>query len=521
MLELPLRACVSTKDGLLAIQIDNSLDQIELQMPRLHKGQRAVIEQMKRINFCFAGRRWGKTAIASVIVVTKAMNRGRCIFGAPVHEQAAYSWEELKKMCLSGVAFREAIPRRATFLGGGRAVYRSFDRPEQSRGGGYDLAVLEEMCDLQLKIWTEIIRPALMDRQGEMFAIGTPRGFNWAWSEGIKAEGRSNSMMWQIPTRGGVVIDEEHFKADDHVSESWSTVEHEGNTYGIPQGQQDGKLDTDKAMFVVKDNGTVLARKPHPLESTLIPWSEIIATFLDQPEAEFRQETLAEFIEWSNSCRFDQYVLNNMIKASENIEPREVQDWLEWSGPLIGREYVVGVDTAEGVDEGDFSCAMVGDVGSLQHVATLHEQVEIDVFARHLAELGKHYNNALLVIERNNHGHALIKSMTELGYPHIYQHMRWEGRDADKKQGFLSNVGTKPVIEAMLAERIRQRAMNTWDVQFLRECLSYVLKPTMKYAAVDGQHDDRVIAGMLMIYGTTVIPDSSFVQAQQPQVVKW
>ncbi len=52
------------------------------------------------------------------------------------------------------------------------------DNPDALRGLYLDGVVLDEYADMKPKIWGEVIRPLLADRQGWATFIGTPKGHN-------------------------------------------------------------------------------------------------------------------------------------------------------------------------------------------------------------------------------------------------------------------------------------------------------------------------------------------------------
>src|SRR5262249_23289257 len=52
------------------------------------------------------------------------------------------------------------------------------DNADALRGSYFDGIVIDEVADLKPDVWGAIIRPALADRRGWAFFIGTPRGLN-------------------------------------------------------------------------------------------------------------------------------------------------------------------------------------------------------------------------------------------------------------------------------------------------------------------------------------------------------
>lgn len=66
---------------------------------------------------------------------------------------------------------------RVDFYGARISLYGA-DNPDSLRGIYLDGVVLDEVGDMNPKIWNEIIRPALSDRRGWALFIGTPKGAN-------------------------------------------------------------------------------------------------------------------------------------------------------------------------------------------------------------------------------------------------------------------------------------------------------------------------------------------------------
>lgn len=95
----------------------------------------------------------------------------------------------------------------------------------------------------------------------------------------------------------------------------------------------------------------------------------------------------------------------NFSTAKQEIEP-----------PHPGDGYVVGVDVGGGVG-GDYSALAVVSVSTLQPVYTeRNNDMTPSQWAHRVIEVASRYNNALILSESNNHGHALILEMDSCGY---------------------------------------------------------------------------------------------------------
>lgn len=79
-----------------------------------------------------------------------------------------------------------------------------------------------------------------------------------------------------------------------------------------------------------------------------------------------------------------------------------------FSPPYRGRQYVIGCDTAEGNPTSDDSAISVLDRETGDEVALLVGKFQTSITAAYCADLSRYYNNAPILVERNNHGHAVI-----------------------------------------------------------------------------------------------------------------
>lgn len=87
-----------------------------------------------------------------------------------------------------------------------------------------------------------------------------------------------------------------------------------------------------------------------------------------------------------------------------------------WRLPQKELAYVMGADPAEGLPSSDDSSLTVVEKLSGEEVARLDGQYEPKaVFPGHIAALSAFYNRAPVMVERNNHGHAVIGSLQQQG----------------------------------------------------------------------------------------------------------
>ena len=138
----------------------------------------------KRFGCEVVHRRGGKTVKAVIKLVDAALRftgeRGRFGYIAPQLKQAkGVAWDYLKGFALKvpGTECNES-ELWVQFPNGARIRLFGADNPDALRGLYFDGVVLDEVAQMKLEVWGEIIQPALADRKGWALFIGTPKGVN-------------------------------------------------------------------------------------------------------------------------------------------------------------------------------------------------------------------------------------------------------------------------------------------------------------------------------------------------------
>ncbi len=131
-----------------------------------------------------AHRRAGKTVACVADLIDAALRckhtDPRFAYVAPFYVQAKdVAWGYLKRFTapIDGVKFNEA-ELRVDLPNGARIRLYGADNYDRMRGLYLDGVVLDEYADMPPAAWTEVIRPALADREGWAVFIGTPKGRN-------------------------------------------------------------------------------------------------------------------------------------------------------------------------------------------------------------------------------------------------------------------------------------------------------------------------------------------------------
>jgi len=211
--------------------------------------------------------------------------------------------------------------------------------------------------------------------------------------------------------------------------------------------------------------------------------------------ANFRGLAMQEYAEDEQSCFlasgdsvFELAAIEERLLSSP--QPRQVRRNGElevWLPPLPGKQYIVAVDPAGGGSEGDYSAAQVLDVATGMQCAEFAGHVGGLELAQLVTALAGEYNDAWLVVERNNHGSAVLAmAETVCGWRRIYAQAG--------QAGWLTTSVSRPAVLGRLGAALVERPDCFMSRRLLGECRTFVRLPNGGSGARAGTHDDRVMA---------------------------
>lgn len=195
----------------------------------------------------------------------------------------------------------------------------------------------------------------------------------------------------------------------------------------------------------------------------------------------------------------------------------ETDDMTVWAKPQYNHIYCAGADVA-GDEEGDFSVLKVIDVTAKKEVLRWRGRIAPQKFYRICDRIGREYHNALLGIERNNHGHAIIMGLEELRYPNLFAETEARSKtrlitDTTKaagrqkvKYGWNTDTNSRPLMLDQLRSAIEGESDDdvshfqpAWDIRdevLCSELLTFT-EIDDKYQAAPGKHDDSIFASAI------------------------
>lgn len=181
-----------------------------------------------------------------------------------------------------------------------------------------------------------------------------------------------------------------------------------------------------------------------------------------------------------------------------------------WELPQDGKAYIISADVSEGLDDNGshtFDSADVWDAESGVQVAHLHGMWDTRDYGLLLAQIGFWFNTALLGVERNNHGHAVINTLLfEAHYPEafddrsgLYLHQEFDEYKKIKTRlrGWPTNRATRVFALDTLATMLGDNEIRPRAPETISEMMKFVKKPGGKSGGQGKSRDDRVMSAAI------------------------
>lgn len=301
------------------------------------------------------------------------------------------------------------------------------------------------------------------------------------------------SLRAAVPPQGQVAMESTPQGAGGPFYEEWQHADETGYVrhflpwwlekgYRVP-GVGAGELSEDERELMEK----------HGLDDEQIVFRRGLRAEHRQMMAQEYAESAEECFLASGDCVFDVEKIEERLRDIEE-QSREVFHSVAdknvcatFLPPIPKKEYIMGVDPAGGGVHGDYACAQVIERASGMQCAELHGHFGPYELAVKVAELAKKYNDALVVVERNNHGGEMLTHLEQAGCKNIY--------GARKAQsGWLTTVANRPPAIANLSELLKAAPEMFNSPRLLRECRTFVRREDGSPRAAAGTHDDCVMA---------------------------
>lgn len=429
---------------------------------KLFSKQRQMVLNMKnnRFNIVMASRQFGKTSAVAGFMCWLAIfneNHNICIL-ADQETHAIRIIDDIKLMFAHLPLFLKPVDENGNFLEdnkksivltNGARIFGAATTPKSIRGESISFLFLDEFSMIDDNMAEAFMNNALptisSGKTSQITITSTPKGMNHFWSLWQKAEKGKNSY---VPLR----ID------------WWD------------------RPDRDEK------------------------WKKEMIKMMNGDEIRFSQEFENKFLGGSYTL-VDHRILESLC-AEEPIDIR-LNDFLKiYKMPDRAGLYVMGVDVARVVNK-DYHAVQIlrVDVMPFQQVAVFHtKSLSYRNYDDYLARIGELYNNAYILIERNDIGQTIADS---LWFNYNYTNVIWDPFANKSEPGILTTSKTKLMYIQLIKDYLDQRLVEIYDEATIQELSHFVLQSnSAKYSKYgpdsDIYHDDLVMSmGLALFYVLT------------------
>lgn len=214
----------------------------------------------------------------------------------------------------------------------------------------------------------------------------------------------------------------------------------------------------------------------------------------------------------TSDCYFsndEQYIYFKVKKINELDYEGLVHNFTTSTGTFLCRNITTHncADVARG-DGGDFSACHVIDITDTPvQVAEYKGTYGTKDYGNFLVALSTEYNNALLIVERENVGWATLQQIIEREYPNTFYSStdlkyvdvqrqlinRWDAEEKKLTPGFSTNMKTRPLVINNIDMYMREKAIEIFSKRTLAEFETFIWK-NGKAQAMESYNDDLIMA---------------------------
>lgn len=227
-----------------------------------------------------------------------------------------------------------------------------------------------------------------------------------------------------------------------------------------------------------------------------IAWRRAKIEELDAGEAEFS----VEYPENDEDC-FEN-------TGNPVISPKVCKVTCEPSEPIEGREYLIGCDTSRGYSHGDPMAIEILDLLTGRQCYSEELRLKPDNLAYRLQELSDKYNWAIIAVERNNTGVAVLQELLKLVeieriFKEIPRRLMRQVEDHKKSYeealeesdyGIETTSANRGLMATYLERDIRNGEIGLSSKEWCEQAKTVVWFDNGSWGAMTGYHDDRFIA---------------------------
>ena len=190
----------------------------------------------------------------------------------------------------------------------------------------------------------------------------------------------------------------------------------------------------------------------------------------------------------------------------EPMEKRYSDDFWVWKNPEASKKYLISADVARG-DGVDYSAFHVLDLETMEQVAEYRSKEDTTRYSTILMSVATEYNDALLVVENNNVGWAVLQTLIDREYKNLFWMKKdlkyvdsktqytnkYRGENRMMVPGFTTSMKSRPLMIENLSKFLRDRSVKINSIRLVDELFVFIFN-NGKAEALKGYNDDLVMS---------------------------
>jgi hypothetical protein len=216
--------------------------------------------------------------------------------------------------------------------------------------------------------------------------------------------------------------------------------------------------------------------------------------------AKFKSEYPVNDIEcWASGGDpvFDSERLMEMLRdltGGVDLGDVETTEYVEWGPPEEHRRYVISCDPASSWAEKDYFGVEVFCIDTCEQMAEYLGHSDAHTMARKLIELSGRYNEAMIYVEANGVGDAVLSHLMAQGCRKVF-HRPAGHRSHTLLPGWWASTPAKAEAVSILQALIQEGSLNLHSVRAVRQLLAYRGTWDRLSRDTEGGHHD-LVAGL-------------------------
>ncbi len=315
-----------------------------------------------------------------------------------------------------------------------------------------------------------------------------------------KAEEKLVTLEASVPVNGKIIIESSPGAVGDYFHRMWvSENDYVKKEYGWWWNYTEEEIET------------IRRRMNNPRQFN----NNYALEFLISGRSVFTQETISK---QRRTC----LKVGDIVKLEDGSDfmVREEEGFRMYKPPEPGHFYVVGADCSEGVTGGDYAVGVVLDRATGEEVGMWRGHISPDRYAKVLNKWGRHYNNALMVVEAEAHGNVVLNVLKQLLYPSLYfRPSRFDtiGNPWSDKLGWKTTKLTRPILIDEFEQMVREGELTLHSKETVDEMTVFIFNDANNMVCMDSYHDDCIFATAIAYQGFKVISDKKMDQINYNQ----